>query len=537
MLVLPFISSSDSLVTASLKRLSSVRDDGIVVPRPIQQRELSRFGQKPFVVVNWPTGSGKTKYLQMHSLLNISRQCRHKVVIAVPQHLIAQSFRRSEIFEIDGVRYEWQGDLTDNLKRFLSEQPIASLGCIVTTHQALIRAYAALGDRFDLSNGTLVIDECHHVNLGSDEYNCLSAVVNHVLKNRTDETRMLLASATFSRGDSLPIISREYQGLFDVSEVTFSEYWSTLHHLREYSYNYIFYGIDELSTVLLRLMQRPNHKTLIYIPPEHSNKLGAYVKRQIVEMCCDCAIKSGLSPEQIINLTVASKRRRTTAIKELANGDIRVVLACGMFKEGADWPAANTIVDLSPSFSNTERRQKFGRATRDFPAKDRFDYFVVLPQSDKNDQECCNEYYGHLIFSLVDQHFYSSSTLSIESSAKIEELLERSAATLFELGDVAIDDNYVSGVIEDLVGEIIGPTNKVENTKAVINVFKSIPRLPTNIMQTLGLSEEIISKTTLGRFREFITKSSGGLETFKRFERMTADERYVAKVYADTIGD
>jgi superfamily II DNA or RNA helicase len=539
MYVLPFISSQDDLVTAPFKQLSSVEDDGIVVPRLLQQRELAKFREKPFVVVNWPTGSGKTKYLQIQALLNISRQHKHKVVVAVPQHLIAQSFRQAEIFEIDGVRYEWQGDLTDNLKRFLLEEPVASLGCIVTTHQALIRAYTELGDRFNITNGTLVVDECHHLNLGDDEFNRLSEVLDHVLKHRTDQTKILLASATFSRGDSLPIISDEYRGLFEISTVSFSEYWSTLRHLREYSYNYIFYDTDELPQVLLRLLQRQDSKTLIYIPPENSNRLGVYQKKQIIELCETCAVEAGLDPEQIIDLTVASKTRRMTAIKELTSSDIRLVLACGMFKEGADWPAANTIIDFAPSFSNTERRQKFGRATRDFPKKSRFDYFVVLPQSDKNDQECCNEYYGHLIFSLVDQSFYSASTLNIEPVEKVEELFERSLATVMAL-DGVVDDGYLLNLIEDLVEEIIEPPNqeeKEEKARAVIKALTSIPRmLPTDLMKTLGLTEEIVSKTTLGLFREFATKSNGGLETFKRFEQMTADERYIAKVYADTTG-
>lgn len=536
--ILPF--ASVPLITKTFADLKETANNcevstEIIRPLPIQQRELERYHDSRFLIVNWPTGSGKTKFLQMKALLDAKR-CNHRTIIAVPQHLIAKGFRESCEFEVFGQRYEWHGNLISDILRFLNEPVVSSTAHLVTTHQALICAFAKAGGSLNFSDTTLIIDECHHVNLGSDECNRLSDVVNYALRCRSDKTSVVLASATFSRGDCYPIVSDEYRDLFDVSEVLFSEYWSTLRHLHEYSYNYAFYAAGELQETFKQLLCKSDVRALVFIPPENSTKLGCYTKQQLIELCYDCAAEAGLKKRQIADFTVQSKARRLATMDKLANekgtnDGTRLVLACGMFREGADWPAANTIIDFAPSFSSTERRQKFGRATRDYAGKNRFDYFVVLPESDANDQERCNEYYGHLIFSLVDQNFYSASALSVEPVEKVSELFEKALAINLELGDT--DDEYTNQIIEDLVSEVFGDTpDKEEKVKAVVNTLHSIPRsLPTDLMRTLGMIE-VVPKAILGLFKEFAA-SNGGLETFKRFEKMTADERYIAKIYAD----
>lgn len=84
---------------------------------------------------------------------------------------------------------------------------------------------------------------------------------------------------------------------------------------------------------------------------------------------------------------------------------VAVIIAVGMFKEGADWLQAARVIDFVPSGSDQDRNQRFGRLMRDHPGKRHVHYYSFLQHvSDRpreSQRQHLTELFAHFVASLV----------------------------------------------------------------------------------------------------------------------------------------
>lgn len=171
----------------------------------------------PNIILNSPTGWGKTTVLIFLAVRKLLTSPASKILITVPQRIIGEGFVRPMEVELpDGARCNWGAiDLCEKspgkvarLVRWNST-PGGEAECriIVTTHASLVAAHARLGDPSRaFADTTVIIDEGHHLRAGEDEdegRNRLGCVANGLIDLGVP---VWLATAFFFRGDKLPIL-------------------------------------------------------------------------------------------------------------------------------------------------------------------------------------------------------------------------------------------------------------------------------------------------------------------------------------------
>lgn len=528
--------------------MSDFTDKLILQPPPpfeYQRRHFDLYKDSQYLILCWPTGSGKSKELQMLALHKLEHGYT-KVIYVVPQNIIGSSIKKASIIDFGDKKLPWKPEIwsgsgVQDIKKFFDSEPNKAGSILVTTHQAL-----SLANPSSFADCVVIIDEGHHVNLGTvEDQNRLSEIVDKVLNSGTNAC-LILATATFSRGDGVPILDDDQRAKFDVSNVSFSEYWSSLQNLREFSYNFVFYSAAEFTTVLSAIIgTAADPRILVYIPAESSKYLRNYDKDHVTRLVESAILErcggykwspASTEPGAIVDLVNSSEGYRDAAIEFIRShpNNVKAILTCGMFKEGADWRNTNIIIDLTPSRSSTERKQKFGRGTRDNEGKTRFDYYIVLPSLDAGDdnyQELCNEYYGYLMFSLVDFKFPGGGVFD-DLPFDMKMRLMRRIAVTWSSGGFTETDESISSVIEAVLADEAG-INKDEIAYELRTALGSLPRCPSGLMDQLGLGNEIINRTVLGAIREFAS-SNGGLTTFRKYEEFSAKMDYIDWVYNGT---
>ena len=156
-------------------RRAPAREDGGV--RRLRRSQLEAFREldgADRLILNSPTGWGKTTLLSFLALGRLGRDPRAKAVITVPQRVIGMGFTRQHEVELpDGRRTTWRAlDLCEKspakvrrlVKWLLSPGEGLQRRVVVTTHASLIAAVSRIDDLQNAFNRTtVIIDEGHHV--------------------------------------------------------------------------------------------------------------------------------------------------------------------------------------------------------------------------------------------------------------------------------------------------------------------------------------------------------------------------------------
>ena len=215
--------------------------------RPDQQKAFHAIHGKSRVIANMPTGWGKSFLVCSVSAADLLQDER-KVILCVPQRIIAEGFKKQRRIELpDGKVLAWR--LPRNLCDPTPEKVAQLLDFIQTpahgpsedrvvlaTHMSLSYAFDRLHDE-DIArvfrHTTLVVDEAHHIQASEDGRNALGHAVSTLLDLNDPTTKLLLATAYFFRGDHLPIISDDHLARFVRYHVPFDEYWASLKHVAD----------------------------------------------------------------------------------------------------------------------------------------------------------------------------------------------------------------------------------------------------------------------------------------------------------------
>jgi len=366
--------------------------------RPIQKRAYEALYGQQFQILNAPTGAGKSLQIIFSSAREMDENPKQKVLIVVPQTIIAKGFGPCTLVYPDGKHLSWDPgynlcDATERervakVREFLTT-PRKDLehGCMICTHKSLAMAYASLKNKKKaFRHITIWIDEAHHILIserGDSEHavvcNQIGNMVKYIIDLNDRSAKLGLATAFFFRGDRASIIPQRHMRRFKRFHVPLDEYWNQhVKHIKSYVYDFIVYKHSYYDNIT-HIFRKRLGKTIIYVPwPNSSLSPGDKYKHvnKIIK-----AIRKSRPKAKIIDLVNEQGR---AAKKQLVNSitkrsDVDVIIAMGIFREGADWVWADRVIDLAPSNSLQLQGQKFGRLIRDVPGKRRIEYFNFLP--------------------------------------------------------------------------------------------------------------------------------------------------------------
>lgn len=282
--------------------------------------------------------------------------------------------------------------LTHAHKTFVEVTKISDLGISTVSEFQL----GSLDTRKLAQNGNLVfasIQSCHEQALKNlpadlfdfiiiDEFHHASASSYKRLLEHFHPQELLGLTATPERGDGKNVAVEFFDGriatelrLWDAIEAEllvpfhyFVKYDGT--DLSKVKFQRGEYDVDELNQVYVGNEQRAdivlqaiNDK----VPaPESMRALCFCVSIAHAEYMADCFNRAGLPAKSI----TAGTENRGDYIKQLQDGELRVICAVDIFNEGVDIPEVDTLLMLRPTQSSTVFLQQLGRGLRKSFGKD-----------------------------------------------------------------------------------------------------------------------------------------------------------------------
>jgi superfamily II DNA or RNA helicase len=363
--------------------------------------------QAQYLLIKAPPASGKSRALMYIGLDKIEKQGLRKVVVAVPERSIGNSFKTT-LLKPGGFYADWLvtpkydltaaggGQKTQAVAEFLDSNE----RILVCTHATLRFAYDRLGAEA-FADCLVAIDEFHH--LSADAESKLGELVRGLLANKT--THIVAMTGSYFRGDARPVLRPDDENLFTRVTYTYYEQLASYEHLKQLGIGYHFYSGSYLAAIeeVLDLSQ----KTIIHIPnvnsaetPKGKNEqvdsLLEYVaggdtskvKRDDVAGFYHIERPDG-TVLKVADLVDDSPYRETVLKSLRAIGtreDLDIIIALGMAKEGFDWIWCEHVLTVGYRNSMTEVIQIIGRATRDAEGKThaQFTNLVAEPIEDQS---------------------------------------------------------------------------------------------------------------------------------------------------------
>lgn len=399
----------------------TVSPDGYFSMREWQEDCYNSFEGADHWILNTPMASGKSFEICCLALRELKNNTKLKVIIAVPQTIIADSFLHNRIELPDGTKHDWfvQYNLcreqTESnklyLQSFLMSEGSADMvqdRVIVCTHATLVAGYREYPELF--RDIMVVIDEAHHVSNSELEIedeedteediaitNGIGSLVQYSFDNPQFNIRLGLTTATFFRGDRTAIIPEKYFDLFKRYNLPYDKFLATCKHLKSFSYDFLLYN-EKYTEALNEVFKDSVGKSIVYIPAaggrytlggKHNDVQMVYnaiagVENPEVKLEGDAIVlvKRGEEWVRVVNLVDETNREAKKKLVNLAHKDknlVDVIIALGMFKEGANWQYADREVIIGPKNSLTDIVQIVGRLFRDVDGKETVQVYHLLP--------------------------------------------------------------------------------------------------------------------------------------------------------------
>lgn len=229
--------------------------------RPMQRQAFEKLYRASDRLVNAPTSSGKSLLMCFVSGRELADEPKRKIVIAVPQTIIAKGFRGARLQHPDGRKSDWkigvdlcQGSMREKvieIVEFMVAPPQEGRNVLLCSHTSLSQAYHRIKQKRNaLKNTTVWIDEAHHVLVSdkrAEDYavvcNRLGNLVKYVMDtDRCDKAGIGLCTAFFFRGDRVSIIPGRYMDRFSRYHLRLDEHWrGQIRHIESYRYDFVTY--------------------------------------------------------------------------------------------------------------------------------------------------------------------------------------------------------------------------------------------------------------------------------------------------------
>lgn len=452
--------------------------------RAWQARAYRQLGPHMARLIVAATGSGKSYLLKMLALRDLAMKVCQKVILVVPQKVIANGFVSCDPEAIsfpDGKSGVWvvSHDLTKDgsgpvaqLVEFITNPAASALQTVaVCTYGTLLAAFKCLRDEVRSDGESvfqgigLMFDEAHHSGYFGDSasgdndnaFNRCGSVINQwVLSEYGPVT---LATATWFRGDQFQNVSAKIVEKFERFDLGLDEY------LREMFPNGIDISIsfvvgDPLECVSEIVRRNPSEKTIAWVPHAKHD----FIKAHGTKYDAAHALRSVWGPYKIQTGSTFGRHRYgrhvlysadlvTEEGREDVLAEIRdvvrqgssshsilpqvppnLILAMNMGKEGFDYPALTRGIVIGDRGSTLDFIQMFGRIIRAAPDKKHAHFNIVLPYNQdigETDREQIKDYLKLMVTSMVLTWSFASplrdpefSQLSAKSKQEVQELLK-----------------------------------------------------------------------------------------------------------------
>jgi len=368
-----------------------------------------------YLLLKAPPASGKSRALMFIALDKLIHQGIKKVIVAVPERSIGNSFSSTELKKY-GFYANWEPNQKYNLctpgsdsgkvkafHQFLqSDEKV-----LICTHATLRFASEGLDEK-DLNDCLITIDEFHHVSADGD--NKLGNVMRNIMTNST--AHIVAMTGSYFRGDSVPVLLPEDEEKFVKVTYNYYDQLNGYEYLKSLGIGYHFYQgryykvqPDRNMSALEEILDE-DLKTIIHIPSVNSAE-SSKEKYEEVHHVIDCIGDLEYQDSETGVLFVKSKRSgRILKIADLVNDnpkerdkivaylrgvsspdDIDMIIALGMAKEGFDWPFCQHALTIGYRGSLTEIIQIIGRATRDSNNKKHAQFTNLIAQPDAVDDD------------------------------------------------------------------------------------------------------------------------------------------------------
>lgn len=368
-----------------------------------------------YLLLKAPPASGKSRALMFIALDKLINQNIKKVIVAVPERSIGNSFAPTELKKY-GFYADWElnhkynlcspGSDTSKVKAF-KEFLQSGERILICTHATLRFAFEGLLET-DFNGCLLAIDEFHHVSADGD--NILGNVMRKIMQKST--AHIVAMTGSYFRGDSVPVLLPEDEAKFIKVTYNYYDQLNGYEYLKSLGIGYHFYRgryykyDEERGMSALEEILDENLKTIIHIPSVNSAE-SSKEKYEEVNHIIDCIGELEYQDTETGVLYVKSKRSgRILKIADLVNDnqrerdkivaylrgvktpdDIDMIIALGMAKEGFDWPFCEHALTIGYRGSLTEIIQIIGRATRDSENKTHAQFTNLIAQPDAVDDD------------------------------------------------------------------------------------------------------------------------------------------------------
>lgn len=363
-----------------------------------------------YLLLKAPPASGKSRALMFIALDKLINQGIKKVIVAVPERSIGNSFAPTELKKY-GFYADWElnnrynlcspGSDTSKVKAF-KEFLQSDEKVLICTHATLRFAFEGLQET-DFNDCLVAIDEFHHVSADGD--NILGNVIRRIMEKST--AHLVAMTGSYFRGDSVPVLSPEDEEKFIKVTYNYYDQLNGYEYLKSLGIGYHFYRgryykhDEERGMSALEEILDENLKTIIHIPSVNSAE-SSKEKLEEVNHIIDCIGDLEYQDTETGVMYVKSKRSgRILKIADLVNDiqkerdkitaylrgvktpeDIDMIIALGMAKEGFDWPFCKHALTIGYRGSLTEIIQIIGRATRDSSNKMHAQFTNLIAQPD-----------------------------------------------------------------------------------------------------------------------------------------------------------
>lgn len=397
-----------NLVEVDYQRTGKSIDTDELGMRPMQARAYAKRDAR-YLLLKAPPASGKSRALMFLGLHKLRKQGLKKVIVAVPERSIGESFSPTKLTD-HGFYADWTYDdmynlctagsdgSTAKIKAFhhFLEDPAAEI--LICTHTTLRIAAKDL-EATAFNDCLVAIDEFHHVSV--DAGNVLGEVLQRILDSST--AHMIAMTGSYFRGDAVPILTAEDEDRFEPVTFNYYEQLNGYRYLKSLGIGYHFYqgawpeAIGEVLDTDL--------KTIIHIPNVNASE-STQDKYEEVDLILDVIgdivkhdPRTGLIHVRredgkiikVADLVNETKKERTKVEETLrmskGENDVDIIIALNKAKEGFDWPWCEHALTVGYRGSLTEVIQIIGRATRDSPNKTHAQFTNLIAQPAAGDDD------------------------------------------------------------------------------------------------------------------------------------------------------
>ena len=376
--------------------------------REMQERAYNARDAQ-YLLLKAPPASGKSRALMFIALDKLINQGIKKVIVAVPERAIGNSFRATSLTE-HGFFADWSPspkynlctpgeegsrDKVQTFKRFMDNDE----KILICTHATLRFAFEELEDE-KFNNILLAIDEFHHVS--TDVNSRLGELLRSVMKKSS--VHIAAMTGSYFRGDCVPILLPEDEAIYTKLTYNYNEQLNGYTYLKSLGIGYHFYQGRYLSAIMEVL--DTNKKTLLHIPNVNSGESTKEKYNEVNYIIDAIGNVEFQDPEtgvmhvrrhsdgriikiaDLVEDNPSDRDRMVNYLRQIKTPeDMDLIIALGMAKEGFDWPFCEHALTVSYRGSLTEIIQIIGRATRDSANKTHAQFTNLVAQPDATDED------------------------------------------------------------------------------------------------------------------------------------------------------